>query len=524
MIALTYDTPTDWPVMIARTPGKAGAKAGPKAPRPTRTNVRAKAKPAKAPGHRVLSVASEAAPLVKTGGLADVVGALPAALAAEGWDMRVMLPAYPGLRDRLTDARPVWDGVLYDLPARLWLGEVTGAGWSAYLLEAPHLFDRPGGPYNTAEGDHPDNPERFAALCQAAVAICAQGDAQGWQPDVLHAHDWQAGLAPAYLHEGGVGTPSVLTIHNMAFQGYAPADRLAALALPEARFTHDAYEYHGGVSSLKAGLVTADRITTVSPRYAEELMRGEFGMGLEGVIQARAGVLSGILNGIDQQVWNPESDPEIVPFSATNLAGKAENRARLLAEFGLSPAGGPVVVIVSRLTHQKGIDLIPEAIGPLLDGGGALAVLGSGDPALEAAMAHLAAAHPDRVGLRLGYDEALSHRMYAGGDAVLVPSRFEPCGLTQLYGLRYGALPVVTATGGLWDTVIDDTPALHHTANGVMLLPTDALALRQALRRLVAIHADRDHFHRMQQNAMRADFGWSASARAYAALYRGLLV
>lgn len=504
--------------MTARTPAKSGAKA----PKPARTNVRAKGTAASAPGRRVLSLASEAAPLIKTGGLADVVGALPAALAAEGWDMRVMLPAYPGLRDRLTDARPVWTGVLYDLPATLWLGQVAGAGWWAYLLEAPHLYDRAGGPYGGPEGDHPDNPERFAALCQAAVAICGQGDAAGWRPDVLHAHDWQAALAPAYLRESGATTPSVLTIHNMAFQGYAPADRLPALGLPLARFTHDAYEYHGGFSALKAGLISCDRITTVSPRYALELMRAEFGMGLEGVIQARAGVLSGILNGIDQQVWNPETDPEVVPFHAGNLAGKAENRARLLAAFGLDPVAGALAVIVSRLTHQKGIDLIAEGIAPLLDGGGALAVLGSGDPWLEGAMAGLAARYPGRVGLRLGYDEALSHRMYAGADAVLVPSRFEPCGLTQLYGLRYGALPVVAATGGLWDTVVDPTPALADQATGVMMMPTDALALRQALRRLVDLHADRDRFHRMQQNAMRADFGWSASARAYAALYRGL--
>ncbi|MFB2593603.1 glycogen synthase GlgA [Paracoccus sp. p4-l81] len=473
--------------------------------------------------HRILSVASEAAPLVKTGGLADVVGALPGALAAEGCDMRVMIPAYPGLIARLAAPRVVWSGAVQDGPARLVMGQVPGAGWQAYLLDAPHLFDRPGGIYNSAAGDYPDNPERFAALCEIAARLCAQGDGQGWRPDLLHAHDWQAGLAPAYLVEQGIDTPSVITIHNMAFQGNAPADRLAALNLPAHRFTREGYEYWGQISTLKAGLITASAITTVSPRYAQELMRPEFGMGLEGVIAARAGVLSGILNGIDTAIWNPATDPEIAPFTADNLAGKAENRARLMAEFGLDPARGPLVVLVSRFSHQKGIDLIPDAAAALLDGGGALAMLGSGDPGLEAAMTDLAARHPGRIGLRLGYDEALSHRMYAGADAVLVPSRFEPCGLTQLYALRYGALPVVAATGGLWDSVIDATPAQRDHATGVMMLPTDALALSQAFRRLLAIHADADLFRQMQQNAMRADFGWAASARAYARLYRGLI-
>lgn len=471
---------------------------------------------------RVLSVASEAAPLVKTGGLADVAGALPAALAPEGWEMRVILPAYPGLLARLSAPALVWEGVLIGAPARLWLGPVRGAPYHAYLLEAPHLYDRAGGPYSDAQGDYPDNPERFAALCQAAAMLCEGGDAQGWRPDVLHAHDWQAGLAPAYLKDRGIPVPSVFTIHNIAFQGGAPADRLAALGIPPHRYARDGYEFWGQISTLKAGLVSADRITTVSPRYAQELMRPEFGMGMEGVLQARAGVLSGILNGIDHTVWNPASDPATVPFTRGNLAGKAENRARLLAEFGLDPVEGPLVALVSRLTHQKGIDLIAPAIGPLIDGGGGLVILGAGDPAMEAEMVALAAAHPGRIATRIGYDEALSHRMYAGADAVLVPSRYEPCGLTQIYALRYGALPVVTATGGLWDTVIGAEPASRDAATGIMVFPTDALALAQGLRRLVALHADRDAFRRMQLNAMAADFGWAASARAYAALYRAL--
>ena len=476
---------------------------------------------------RVLSVASECVPLLKTGGLADVVGALPKALAGQGWDMRVMMPAYRGLVARLGDATEVWaDPGLFGGAARIVAGVVDGTGM--LLLDAPHLYDRPGGPYSGPGGDFPDNPERFAALCWAAAVICREGlgdgPGGGWRPDILHVHDWQGGLAPAYLKFGGAtGVKSVLTVHNIAFQGMAPAMRIGSLRLPPWEFHAGSLEYYGQISTLKAGLVTADAITTVSPTYAQELMRPEFGMGLQGVIAARAAAVHGILNGIDTGIWNPEA--EAVPYGSKTLKHKDMARAALLAEFGLGEVTGPLAIIVSRLTDQKGIDLLPAVLPDFIGAGGGLVVLGSGAPELEAAMRSAQAAHPGRVGLRLGYDEGLSHRMFAGGDAVLVPSRFEPCGLTQMYGLRYGTLPVVASTGGLADTVITANPAALQAgvATGITFHPTDALAFGQALRQLCDLYAQPKVWAALQARAMRQDVSWGASSAAYARLYESLL-
>ena len=471
---------------------------------------------------RVLSVASECVPLVKTGGLADVVGALPGALAPLGWEMRVLMPAYRALRARTTDWVEVWrEEGLWGGEGRVLLGRVDGL--EVMLLDAPHLYDREGGPYSGPGGDWWDNAQRFAALSWVAARIARQGCGDGWKPDVLHVHDWQAGLAPAYLAYGGSeGVGSVLTIHNIAFQGWAAASQLLDLRLPADQFYPGALEYYGGLSSLKAGLITCDRITTVSPTYAAELMRPEFGMGLEGVIAARAPVVSGILNGVDTGVWSPES--ELLPYSAAAMEGKAQNRTSLCAEFGLE-VPGPLAIIVSRLTDQKGIDLVPEVLPEFIEAGGGLVVLGSGDPKLEGAMRDLAARFPGRVGLRIGYDEALSHRMFAGGDAVLVPSRFEPCGLTQMYGLRYGCLPVVAAVGGLADTVIHANPAALSAgvATGITFHPTDAVAFATAMRQLLALHADAVLWVKVQRNAMKQDVSWAASAAEYAALYESLM-
>ena len=471
---------------------------------------------------RVLSVASESVPLIKTGGLADVVGALPGALAAVGWEMRVLLPAYRSLLVYLEKMVEVWaDANLFGGPARVMAGEV--AGLSVLLLDAAHLYDRDGGPYSGPHGDWFDNARRFAALSWVGAAIARDGLGDGWKPDVLHAHDWQAGLAPAYLAYGGAGgVPSVFTIHNIAFQGWAPASALADLRLPPEKFYPAALEYYGGLSSLKAGLVTADRITTVSPSYAAELMRPEFGMGLQGVIATRASVVSGILNGVDTGVWSPGAEP--IPYSATAFKGKSANRAALCAEFGLD-VPGPLAILVSRLTDQKGIDLLAGTIPDFIAGGGGLIVLGSGDPLLEGAMLALQTRFAGRVAVRIGYDEALSHRLFAGGDAVLVPSRFEPCGLTQLYGLRYGTVPVVSAVGGLADTVIHASPAAMAAgvATGIVFHPVDGVALGQALRALLVLYANTKAWRQVQTNAMRQDVGWTASAAAYAALYEGLV-
>ncbi len=472
-------------------------------------------------GLRVLSVASECAPLVKTGGLADVVGALPGALAPEGIDMAVLLPGYPAVL-KAVKARKCAD--LPDLlggPARLLSSR--HAGLSLYILDAPHLYDRPGSIYLGPDGtDWPDNPERFAALSQAA-AVMAQGAVAGWVPQVLHLHDWQAGLVPEYLPRDGNSTRpgTVITIHNMAFHGFADAGKVAALGLDPWRMTPDGYEAWGRISALKAGLTGADRITTVSPTYAAELATQAFGMGMEGVIRARRDVVSGILNGIDEDVWNPATDPHIRTFK--NPAGKKAARKALQDELGLPQAQGPLCVVISRLTGQKGLDLLLDALPGLLEQGGQLALLGSGEPGLEAAFRN--AARDDNVAVHIGYDEALSHRLIAGGDAILVPSRFEPCGLTQLYGLRYGTIPLVALTGGLADTVINASPAAQAmgVATGVQFSPIDLVSLQTAVARLCALYADERAWLKLQRNAMKQPVGWGPSARAYAALYRELV-
>ncbi len=471
----------------------------------------------------VLSVTSEAAPLVKTGGLADVAGALPGALAAHGVGMRTLLPGYPAVMAELR--KPETCAELNDCfggPARVLAEPVRGL--DLLVLDAPHLYKRGAGLYLSETGqDWQDNPERFAALSWVACEI-ANGLMPDWYPSLVHAHDWQGALAPYYIARSRAAgrVRTVLTIHNIAFQGLAPVSRLAALRLSPADYRPDGLEYWGQVSALKAGLIHADWLTTVSPTYAEELLTPEFGMGLEGVLLERRAELLGILNGIDMEVWSPERDPHIVPYHAP--AGKAPNKAALRAEFGLPRAEGPLCVVISRLTAQKGLDLLLEALPALLERDGQLALLGTGDKVLEAAF-RKAAEHPN-VAVRIGYDEWLAHRMIAGADAILVPSRFEPCGLTQLYGLRYGTLPLVALTGGLADTVIPATPATlagKVVATGLQFHPVTALALSNALMRLCSLYQQTGLWRTITRNAMAHPVGWDHSATAYAQLYKDLL-
>ena len=466
---------------------------------------------------RVLSVASECVPLVKTGGLADVVGALPGALKGAGVEMRVLLPGYPAVMAALDGAEVLEEVDAFGGPLRLLAGRA--AGLDLLVLEAPQLYDRPGGPYLDAQGrDWADNDARFAALSWMGARIGVQG-ADGWLPDVLHGHDWQAGLMPVYVKDMGYDRPTVLTVHNIAFHGMTPADRLAALALPGYAFHPGGFEFYGQISALKAGLVHAWRITAVSPTFARELATPEHGAGLDGVIRSRGGDVRGILNGIDMELWNPATDPHIPTYRQPR--GKHRATEALMEELGLPPGPGPLCVVVSRLTAQKGLDLLIEALPALLRRDGRLALLGSGDPALEDAWRAAARDHPG-VAVRIGYDEALAHRLIGGGEAILVPSRFEPCGLTQLYGLRYGTVPLVARTGGLADTVIDANPAAltAGVATGIQFAPVTATALATALDRLCDLHADPDTFRRLQRNGMRAAVGWETSAAAYAALYR----
>jgi starch synthase len=471
----------------------------------------------------VLSVASEAYPLVKTGGLADVVGALPGALHAEGVRVRTLLPGYPPVLAALGPGEAVW--VFEDFfgaPARLLAG--SAGGLDLFALEAPHLYDRPGGLYTGPDGkDFADNAIRFAALARAGADI-ALGLLPGWRPAVVQAHDWQAALLPAYLEYSGKSRPgTVMTVHNLAFQGQFPPALLPALGLPPRSFSNLGVEYYGFIGFLKAGLLFADRITTVSPTYATEICTPEGGMGLDGLLRGRGGAVSGILNGIDETIWNPTKDALLAAtYSATALQRRAVNRAAVQARLGLAPdAAAPLFAVISRLTWQKGMDLLPAAIPTLLAAGGQLAVLGNGDGPIEAALRAAAAAHPGRVGCSIGYDEQLAHLLQGGADALLVPSRFEPCGLTQLCALRYGTVPVVARVGGLADTVIDASPMAlaGGVATGVQFAPVSADMLAAAIRRAAGLHRDPPTWRRLQTNGMATDVSWRDPARRYAALF-----
>ncbi|MDD3444593.1 MAG: glycogen synthase GlgA [Zavarzinia sp.] len=476
----------------------------------------------------VLSVASETVPLVKTGGLADVVGALPGALAPHDVAVTTMVPGYPAVLRALVDGMVIHVyPSLMGAPARLVAGTV--AGLPLIALDAPDLFSRDGGPYAGPQGyDWDDNWRRFAALSRAAADLAGGGTR--YPPfDVLHAHDWQAGLAPAYLRfappRRAPAPARVTTIHNMAFQGRFGADIFPQLGLPDRAWAIDGVEYYGGTGYLKAGLEASDAITTVSPSYAAEITDPRFGMGLEGVILAHQDRVHGILNGIDGTLWNPETDAHLpARFSARTLARRIENKRALETEFGLVTDHGPLFVVVTRLTWQKGMDALLEVVDHLVGAGGRLALLGAGDAGIEAGFRAAAARHPGRVGVRFGYDEALSHRMQGGGDALLIPSRFEPCGLTQLYALAYGCVPVVARTGGLADTVIDANVAAlaADVATGVQFDGVGYHPLRIAINRTLALHRQPELWRRIQRNSMKCDFTWARSGRAYADLYAKL--
>lgn len=481
---------------------------------------------------QVLSVASEAYPLIKTGGLADVAGALPLALAAEGVQVRTLIPGYPSVLPALDpgfEAHAL--GEMFGGPAQLLCG--TAQGLDVLVLDAPHLFARAGNPYHAAGGQEwPDNAFRFAALGRAAADI-GLGALPSYQPDIVHAHDWQAGLAPAYLaYASGTRPGTVITVHNLAFPGKAPLDLLAALGLPPEALSIDGAEFYGSLSLLKAGLATADRITTVSPTYAAEIVTPDFGMGFDGLLRARRPVLSGILNGIDTEAWNPASDALLAtPYDRDTLALRAANKADLQTRFGLDPDPDAMLFgVISRLSWQKGIDLLLAALPGVLADEAQLVVLGAGEAGLEVACREAAGRNPGKMGVLIGYDEALAHGIQGGCDALLVPSRFEPCGLTQLCALRYGAVPVVARIGGLADTVIDaNAMALQAgVGTGVVYTPgeTDAITtnrLRAAMQRAMLLHADRAIWRSMQRNGMAADMSWRVPARHYANLYRSLL-
>jgi len=474
----------------------------------------------------ILSVASEIFPLIKTGGLADVAGALPGALAPHGIEMHSLVPGYPAVMEKIGGfAAVAAEASFFGGPARFLAGET--AGLKLFVLDAPHLFARPGNPYMAPNGtDWPDNPIRFAAL-SAAAALLGTGAVPGFAPAIVHAHDWQAGLAAAYLHYAERPRPAtVMTVHNLAFQGQMPASLLGEIGLPPAAYSVDGVEYYGAIGALKAGLYFADRITTVSPTYAAEICTPEGGMGMDGLLRRRAGRLTGIVNGIDTGIWDPARDPALpAPFSAAAPGDRSASKAALQRRLGLRQDETCLVFgVVSRLSHQKGLDVLLESLPALLATGAQLAVLGSGDAALQEGFMREAAAYPGRIGVVLGYSEDLAHLIQAGSDAILVPSRFEPCGLTQLCALRYGALPVVSRVGGLADTVIDANEAARtaKVATGFQFAPVSAQALSLTFARVADLWGRPLEWAVMRENAMRSDVSWAGPARCYAELYKAL--
>lgn len=479
---------------------------------------------------RVLHLAAEIYPLVKTGGLADVVAALPAALAARGLDTRVLVPGMPGILSgvvglkRVVRIGPAFGAAIITLR----LGRLPDSGVPVYVIDAPFLYRRDGSPYLGPDGrDWNDNHRRFALLGGIAAHLASGELDRNWRPDVVHAHDWHAGLAPAYIAQNpALNTATVFTIHNLAFRGLFPLDHHNDLGLLISGADQSALEFHGQLSFMKAALVHAKRVNAVSPTYAQEICLPEFGWGLDGLLRDRGSDLSGILNGVDYLVWNPQTDPALAKnYDHDDLRGKDACKAKLQSELGFARrAKAPLFAVVSRLTAQKGMDLILGALPAILAEGGQLVVIGSGEAEIEAAYRAAAAEYPENVSVHLGYDDAFSHRIMAGADVLLVPSRFEPCGLTQLYALRYGTLPLVRRVGGLADTVIDATPESLQagTANGFVFVDANSRALAARIADACALYRDGTAWRLVQKRGMLQDYSWADSAVRYEALYRSI--
>ena len=479
---------------------------------------------------KILFASSEAHPLIKTGGLADVSGALPKALHDLKQDVRLILPAYADLLPRAGVLREVSRLTVTGSvePVRVLEGLLPGSQVPVYLIDAPRCFDRPGNPYTGPDGtDWPDNAQRFAVFDRAVVELAQNRAGLDWQPDLVHCNDWQTGLVPALLSLEKAHPTTVFTVHNLAYQGLFDWASFQSLELPYAWWSMHQLEFHGSLSFIKGGLAFADQLTTVSPTYAEEIRTAAYGCGLEGLLQQRAADLSGILNGADYSLWDPATDSLLEHhFSRRSLKGKAANKQALQAHFGLPIAPKtPLLAHVGRLVEQKGIDLVLEILPELMKRPLQLAMLGSGQSALETALRSAQTKYPDQLGVQIGYDEVLAHRIEAGADVFLMPSRFEPCGLNQIYSLRYGTLPIVRRTGGLADTVVDASYATLDgaSATGFQFNSTTPEALLATIDRALNLYAQHAAWSRVVKTAMAQDFSWTRSAKLYIRLYRKTL-
>ncbi|HDY84506.1 hypothetical protein LCGC14_0580440 [marine sediment metagenome] len=482
---------------------------------------------------KILFSSSEVHPLIKTGGLADVSGSLPTALHLQGHDIRIIMPAYRKCLEQLEKIHPIatlkLDG--FHLPIEIFQSTLPGTNVPLLLVHSPQHFDREGGPYSSPTGeDWQDNAARFTLFSRAVAALAMNQAGLNWQPDVLHCSDWQTALTPALIADLPNRPVTVFTIHNLAYQGLFSREIFDALDLPEKLWHSDGLEFYGLLSLIKGGLIYADHITTVSPTYAKEICNYEFGYGLEGLLSLRAkqGRLSGILNGIDNTEWNPKKDRYLTKtYSIKNLRNKTINKASLQQYFGLPEKEDVLLMgIISRLVPQKGIDLTLEAVTKLLESGAniQLVCLGSGEPSYEQDLRILRARYPDKVGVDIGYNEALAHQIEAGSDVFLMPSRFEPCGLNQLYSLRYGTLPIVRNTGGLADTVVDATEnnRKNGTATGFKFDQSNAGELEKTISRALDLFQRPRIWRKMMITAMEQNYSWQQSAETYVQLYESL--
>ena len=474
--------------------------------------------------HHILFASSEAYPLIKTGGLADVAGSLPRALLSLKQDIRLILPAYPEARQRIGKHKTIASFKLDGHALNLLQGRLPGTRVTTWLLDCPDFFDRPGNPYLNQQGEvWPDNAERFALFSKAVHMLAMNQLGLDWQPDLVHCNDWQTALVPALLDQESQRPASLFTIHNLAYQGLFDHDTFIRLGLPDQFWHADALEFYQQLSFIKGGLVFADSINTVSPSYAEEILQPEFAYGLDGLLRHRQQALSGIINGIDIDEWNPGTDPRLVQnYNRRSLAKKVINKTALQKEFKLPDKADSILFgFIGRLVEQKGLDDILASLPTILDSAVQFVFLGSGLHDYEQALTELATRYPEKIAVQIGYSEELSHRIEAGADAFLMPSTFEPCGLNQLYSLRYGTLPVVRKVGGLNDTVTDISQQNLDggSATGIVFNDAGADSLLKALQRTQKLYRDKAIWKQVQLAAMSQDFSWHHSAQAYLDLY-----
>lgn len=477
---------------------------------------------------KVLYISSEAFPLIKTGGLADVAGSLPIALTALSQDVRILLPAYPDVLRQVKKTRQLASHTYYNLEVSLLETQLPGSEVTVWLVQCLSAFDRPGGPYLNSSGQPwPDNALRFAIFCKVAVDIALNNLNLSWQPDIVHGNDWQAGLVPALLHSHKQRPATVFTVHNLAYQGLFDYQTFLDLELPAKLWHQEGLEFYGQMSFIKGGLAFADRINTVSPTYASEILLPEYGYKLDGLLRHRQDRLSGILNGIDHVIWDPATDPHLKTcYDQASIDKKTENKTALQKHLGLPvDAGIPLIGMVSRMVEQKGFDIILKGMAEILALPVQLVILGTGEMHYEMKLAEWAHKHPEQLKVIIGYNEPFSHQVEAGSDLFLMPSAFEPCGLNQLYSLRYGTLPIVRNVGGLADTVVDasEKNIQNATANGFVVKTQTATDLLATIKHALTLYAQNKIWHQLQLTAMSGDFSWRSSARHYIDLYEQAL-